>query len=82
MSARLAPADRLLPLVCRKCGHSAAGGRAFVIRERPMRELGPLYTTGPETILREVICPACGTLADAQVARAGSALLVDTVEGP
>jgi acetone carboxylase gamma subunit len=82
MSARLAPADRLLPLVCRACGHAAAAGRAFLVRERPMRELGPLYTTGPETLLREVICPACGALADSQVVRAGAPVLVDTVTAP
>lgn len=82
MSAHLSQADRLLPLVCRACGHaSASAGRPFLVRERPMRELGPLYTAGPETLLRELICPACGTLADAQVVRAGAPILVDTVEG-
>jgi hypothetical protein len=76
--------DRLLPLTCRRCGHGAraARGPAFIIRERPMSTLGPLYTTGPQTLLREVICPVCGTLADAQVARTGSGLLVDAVEAP
>jgi len=45
--------------------------------ERAMRELGPVYTTGPRTVLREFFCPKCGSLADAEVALAGDEVLSD-----
>lgn len=75
--------DRLLPLTCRCCGHRAdnvGGPDGFIVRERPMSALGPVYTTGPKTLLREIICPACGTLADSQVALGGADTLIDVVE--
>jgi N-methylhydantoinase B len=70
--------QRMLPGVCRSCGFAAG---KFRIVERPMRELGPVYTTGPNTMLRELFCPQCGLLADAQVALAGDEVLNDTTTG-
>jgi N-methylhydantoinase B len=67
-------------MVCRHCGHEGHSGHAFTVAERLMRELGPVYTTGPETLLREILCPACGALHDTQVARAGDGMLIDSVE--
>jgi hypothetical protein len=68
----------LLPGICHACGYSAKGG--FRVAERLMRELGPQYTTGPETLLRELFCPQCGAQVDAQVARKGDDVLFDHVE--
>jgi N-methylhydantoinase B len=68
----------LLPGICHACGYSAKGG--FRIAERLMRELGPQYTTGPETLLRELFCPQCGAQVDAHVARKGDDVLFDYVE--
>ena len=72
----------LLPRTCRACGYHERANRGetgFEVLERNMRELGPVYTTGPETLLRELICPACGAQTDAQVARKGDGLLMDRV---
>jgi N-methylhydantoinase B len=67
--------------VCGCCGHEAdSGGGAFKVVERLMRDLGPVYTTGPETMLREFICPTCGAQVDAQVARKGDEVLLDNRE--
>lgn len=73
----------LLPRTCRTCGyHERAnhGTTGFQIVERIMRELAPVYTTGPEAILRELFCPACGALIDAHVARKGDEVLIDKVD--
>jgi N-methylhydantoinase B len=73
----------LLPQTCGSCGYHERdrdGPSGFRVVERSMRELGPVYTTGPETILRETICPSCSAQVDAQVARRGDDVLTDTVE--
>jgi len=80
------PRTTLLPGVCGCCGyaeHGAKSGnrdRPFTIAERLMSNLGPAYTTGRDTMLREVICPNCGAQVDAQVSRRGDAMLTDTLE--
>jgi N-methylhydantoinase B len=51
-------------------------GRTVGIRERLMTEIGP-YTTGPRTILAEMICKECGALIDAEVTIAGAPALFD-----
>ncbi len=73
----------LLPRTCRSCGYhesSNHGAAGFRIVERNLRELAPAYTTGPETILRQLLCPACGALMDTQVARKGDEVLIDRVD--
>lgn len=70
-------------LSCPNCGFGSndrSSGSRFLYRERPLSELGPVYTTGPQALLREIVCPACGTLADAQVAKKGEERLLDSVE--
>jgi acetone carboxylase gamma subunit len=47
------------------------------VRERPLRDLGPVYTTGEATVSREVLCPDCGSLLEVQVSRSGDELLTD-----
>lgn len=74
------PRTPLRPRQCRYCGHRPAG--AFIVRDRQMSELGPVYTTGALTLLREIICPACGALADSQVAKPGAAAIIDSWEAP
>ena len=72
----------LLARTCRACGYNERanhGATGFEVQERNMRELGPVYTTGPETLLRELLCPACGAQVDAQVARKGDGILIDRV---
>jgi hypothetical protein len=44
-----------------------------------MRELGPVYTTGELTMLRELICEGCGALLDAQVSKRGDDVIGDRV---
>jgi N-methylhydantoinase B len=70
----------LLPGLCASCGYSESDGDRFVVAERLMSELGPAYTTGPDTLLRELLCPRCGTQVDAHVARRGDAVLTDSLE--
>jgi N-methylhydantoinase B len=73
----------LLPGVCGSCGFAERPGhddRPFTIAERLMSDLGPAYTTGRETMLREMICPNCGAQVDAQVSRRGDSVLTDTLE--
>jgi hypothetical protein len=64
--------------ICERCGERAAS-RGLRIRERPMQELGPVYTTGELTMLRELICGACGALRDAQVSKRGDDVIADHV---
>jgi ribosomal protein S27AE len=74
---------RSATLSCPKCGFGSdegSGGLPFRYRERPLSDLGPVYTTGPHALLREIICPECGTLADAQVAKEGEERLPDSME--
>jgi N-methylhydantoinase B len=66
----------MLPGACRHCGFSEG---KFRMVERAMRELGPVYTTGSHTVLREFFCPQCGSLVDAQVALAGDEVLIDAM---
>ena len=37
--------------------------------ERALREVAAVYTTGPDALLREFVCPACGLVLDSEVAR-------------
>jgi hypothetical protein len=65
-----------LGIACAACGESAGDGEARASlrgRERRLSELGTVYTTGPLALIREIICPACGGLVAAQVARAADA---------
>jgi len=51
---------------------SAGPGKAangFRLRERVMRDLRGAYTTGPQTVAREIIDPATGGLVEVQVGR-------------
>jgi N-methylhydantoinase B len=54
-----------------------AQGGTIAIRERFMSEIGPAYTTGPQTTLSEMVCTACGALLDAQVTMLEAAPLFD-----
>jgi hypothetical protein len=45
--------------------------------ERPLRELAAVYTTGPDALLREFVCPACGLALDSEVARRDDPPLVE-----
>src|SRR5262245_50399947 len=53
------------------------GTRTLGVRERLMSSVGPAYTTGPKTMLAEMICPQCGTLLDTQVTMQGTGALLD-----
>jgi hypothetical protein len=37
-----------------------------------MSSVRPAYTTGPKTMLAEMICPECGALLDTQVTMQGA----------
>lgn len=56
---------------CSGCGVQSgrAGAHGVRRRERPLSEFGPAYTTGALAFIRELICPSCGRLVDAQVIR-------------
>jgi N-methylhydantoinase B len=70
-----------VPGICRVCEHAEVAGAApLVVQERSLRELGPVYTTGPDACLREWLCPTCGAQVDARVVRRGDALPVDVLE--
>jgi N-methylhydantoinase B len=76
-------APTLRPGTCGCCGYAAQGGTtetAFQVIDRPMSQLGPAYSTGPETMLREFICPRCAGQVDAQVACRGDEPYADTLE--
>jgi N-methylhydantoinase B len=72
------PATTRIPRICERCGERDAS-QAVRIRERSMRDLGPVYTTGELTMLREVICGGCGALLDAQVSKRGDDVIADRV---
>lgn len=67
---------------CRGCGHDLCAAterwkdHARIV-ERPLRELAAVYTTGPEALLREFACPACGLVLDSEVARRDDPPLVE-----
>ncbi|HEX7053178.1 MAG TPA: hydantoinase B/oxoprolinase family protein [Burkholderiales bacterium] len=74
------PARKYAGAACESCGLTAPGprnGSGLQVRERPMRELGPVYTTGDATLSREILCPDCGTLLEVQVSRSGDEVLLD-----
>jgi len=54
-----------------------SGLHAVDVRERQMSAIGPAYSTGPDTMLSEMICKECGALLDAQVTKRGAGLLLD-----
>jgi N-methylhydantoinase B len=69
-------------VACRGCGHDLGPtGEAWKqqarILERPLKELATVYTTGPDALLREFICPACGLLLDSEVARRDDPALLE-----
>lgn len=69
---------------CTKCGHEIGPCNEpwkprAVLRERPMREISPTYTTGPDVQLREFFCPGCLTLLDSETALPGDPFLNDIV---
>ena len=73
-------------VACRGCGHDLCSTaepwkQHARIVERPLRELAVVYTTGPEALLREFICPACGLLLDSEVARRDDPVLVEFFRG-
>ena len=69
-------------IACRGCGHDLCGAtdrwkdHALMV-ERPLRELAAVYTTGPDALLREFACPACGLVLDSEVARRDDPPLVE-----
>jgi N-methylhydantoinase B len=69
-------------IACRGCGHDLGAAsdcwkeRARVL-ERPLRELAAVYTTGPDALLREFVCPTCGLGLDSEVARRDDPPLVE-----
>jgi len=67
---------------CRRCGHELCAVTErwkdhARIQERPLRELAAVYTTGPDALLREFACPACGLVLDSEVARRDDPPLVE-----
>lgn len=72
-------------VACRGCGHdlgpASAGWKAQARTiERRLCDLATVYTTGPEALLREFRCPACGLLLDSEVARRDDAALIEYFE--
>lgn len=61
----------------RACTNPACTGNAIGVRERLMSRIGPAYTTGPRTMLSEIVCTGCGALLDAQVTMQGEEPLFD-----
>ena len=74
----------LIPGLCGRCGYREGGKDpsqlTFTVKERLMSELGSAYSTGVDTLLRELLCPSCGTQVDAYVALRGDTLLHDRLE--
>jgi N-methylhydantoinase B len=69
-------------IACRGCGHDLCAANelwknSVRIIERPLRELAAVYTTGPDVLLREFVCPACGLVLDSEVARRDDPPLVE-----
>ena len=69
-------------IACRGCGQDLCGAseswkQHTRVVERPLRELAAVYTTGPETLLREFACPTCGLTLDSEVTRRGDPPLVE-----
>jgi N-methylhydantoinase B len=73
-------------VACRGCSHDLGPtgepwkARARVV-ERPLHAVASVYTTGPDALLREFICPACGLLLDSEVARRDDAVLLEYFQG-
>ena len=69
-------------IACRGCGHDLGPAtepwkeRARRI-ERPLHALAAVYTTGPDALLRELVCPRCGLLLDSEVARRDDPALLE-----
>ncbi len=58
---------------CRGCGHALGPVNrpwkpAAVLRARPLREVGAVFTADPALLLREFVCPGCGALLDSEIA--------------
>ena len=74
--------DGAVRVACRGCGHDLCStGEPWKLHarivERPLKELAAIYTTGPDALLREFICPACGLLLDSEVARRDDPALLE-----
>ncbi len=77
MTAEVFPtAIRNSSSTCASCRRND-GPRTIGIRERLMATVGPAYTTGPKTMLAEMVCPECGALLDTQVTLQGRGPLLD-----
>jgi N-methylhydantoinase B len=69
-------------IACRACGYDLCATterwKDHARRvERPLRELAAVYTTGPDALLREFLCPACGLGLDSEVARRDDPPLIE-----
>jgi N-methylhydantoinase B len=53
--------------------------QGVTIRERRLGDLDPAYTSGPETLLAELVCTKCGALLDTEVTKVGMPPLFDGV---
>lgn len=67
---------------CGNCNHalgpvSAPWKESAALQEMPISTLEGPYALSGEVLLREFICPGCGTILDAEVALPGDPLLVD-----
>jgi len=69
---------------CRDCEHrlSILGEKPWKkgakLNELPMKGVGgDAFTTGPGVVLRQFVCPACGSLLDVETALAGDSFLND-----
>ena len=65
--------DARAAVCCRGCGYmldsvSRPWKLAAVLRARPLREVGAIFTTDPALLLREFVCPDCGALLDSEIA--------------
>ncbi len=62
-----------------RCGEkaTASGLHKVAVSERVMSSVGPAYSTGPDTMLTELVCVECGALLDAQVTKRGAGVLLD-----
>jgi hypothetical protein len=64
--------------VCRRCGANGDENAQTVrVRERLLSEIDGCYTSGPKTMLAELVCIRCGGSLDAEVTLMGAKPLFD-----
>jgi N-methylhydantoinase B len=64
--------------VCRRCSAKGDGnGQTIRVRERLLSGIDGCYTSGPETVLAEMVCSRCGGSLDAEVTLMGAKPLFD-----